>query len=84
MQQAQSDALTESLRVWMAFAASSVVGDAVRLKARRMVLRHRKGVLSFQNRVGNVSNPQHRGQQTPNYNYGLPRNENQHESTSGD
>jgi hypothetical protein len=68
----------------MAFAVSSVVSSAVRLKARRMLLRHRKRVLSFQNRVANVSNPQHRGQQAPNHNYGLPGNENQHESTSGD
>jgi len=68
----------------MAFAASSVVSGAVRLEARRMVLRHRKGVLSFQNRIANVPNPQHRGQQAPNNNNGFPWNENQHESTSGD
>ena len=61
-----------------------LIGSAVCLKAIRMVLCHRKGVLSFQNRIANVSNPQHRCQQAPGNNYGLPGNENQHESTSGD
>jgi hypothetical protein len=68
----------------MSFVPGSVVNGAVRLKARRMVLSHREGVLSFQNRIANVPNPQHRGQHAPNNNYGLPGYENEHESTSGD
>src|SRR5581483_8939888 len=77
--------LTESSsRVGIGFVVSSVMGSAVWLKPIRMMLRHRKGVLSFQNRIPNVSSPQHRCQQTPDNNYGLPGNENQHESTSGD
>src|ERR1035441_10914535 len=68
----------------VAFAASSVTSSAVCLNVVRMVLRHRKRVLSFQKRIPNVSNPQHRCQQAPDNNYGLPGNENQHESTSRD
>jgi len=48
-----------SSQVWIAFIASSVIGSAVCLHAIRMVLRHRERVLSFQNRIANVSNPQH-------------------------
>jgi hypothetical protein len=40
-----------------------------------MMLHHRKGVLSFQNRIPNVSNPEHRCQQAPRDNHGLPGNE---------
>ena len=58
------------------------MGSAVCLRVVRMVLCHRKGVLSLQNRKANVSDPQHRCQQAPDNNYGLPGNENQHESTS--
>jgi hypothetical protein len=52
----------QSFSFGIAFGARFVTSNAMRLNVRRMVLGHRKGVLSFQNRIANVSDPQHRCQ----------------------